>query len=65
MLNIRNCEMLFRNICNQLTYPMTQRNISEDLSLQHDYSEDFKSPKRTTVLNIYEASDDLVGSMLG
>jgi len=35
--------------------------MSEDLSLQQDCSEDFKSPIRTTMLNKYEASDDLVG----
>jgi hypothetical protein len=29
------------------------------LILQEDCSEDFKSPKRTTVLKKYEASDDL------
>ena len=46
MLKIRNCGMLFRNMCNQPTFPMTQRNISDDLSLQQDSSEDFKSPKR-------------------
>jgi hypothetical protein len=36
---------------------MTWRNISEYLSLQQDCSEDFKSPKRTTVLNKYETND--------
>jgi len=34
--------------------------MSKDLSLQQDCSEDFKSPKWTTVLNKYEASDVLV-----
>ena len=35
--------------------------MSEDLSFQQDCSEDFKSPIRTTMLNKYEARDDLVG----
>jgi hypothetical protein len=39
---------------------MTWRNISEDMSLKQDCSEDFKPPKRTIMLNKYEASDDLI-----
>ena len=60
MLKIRSSGMLFRNIQNKPTYPMTQRNISEDLSLQQDSSEDFKSPKGKSVLNKYKGSNDLV-----
>ena len=60
VLKIRSCGMLFRNIQNKPTYPMTQRNISEDLSLQQDSSEDCKSPKGKSVLNKYKGSKDLV-----
>jgi hypothetical protein len=45
---------------NQPTYPMMWHNISEDLSLQQYCSEEFESLKLTTILNIHEASDDLV-----
>ena len=60
MLKIRNCGMLFRNMQNQPTYPITQRNISDDLRLQQDSSEDFKSPKGKSLLNKYKGSNDLV-----